>query len=442
MASHFEIIENYLKDRKLYKTQQQLSQVMPTIYASALEDKKAAELLLKEPNRFMQNLKQHIKPEQLRLFLLKYPDLEASFQKMAGLSEDEMHLLRGLNKAEKPKVDGDPPVIRSDMNRTKLAGQYNDRIKFIHGQPHIHYQNNDYPVVTRDLRNFNQRVFSAGTSPSREILMLDPDSKVLKDLYSELRQAIKQGATTKEVLEEISKLTNKAFPVSQDARLSEFIAEQLKKGSPFISLDSFMKAGIGLCRHHALLNAYLMSRLVEDGILQGQVIHQRHSFPNRGVHTWNLFRDTKDGKLYSLDSLWKKVTSLADNPGDLNKRYRLDVESSIQAAFGKFQLPSKQKADTPNHFPPKPIPAVNHVLLEILLAPPQHLKINNDLPYDNFKLGDDWEQFKKHDSVDKLIKPEQNPVNEEIMLIKIKPENELEKIDDFQEYNNNKSFKI
>lgn len=186
-----------------------------------------------------------------------------------------------------------------------------------------------------------------------------------------------------------------------------------------------------------------MSRLVEDGILQGQVIHQRHFFPDRGVHTWNLFRDTKDGKLYSLDSLWKNVTSLADNPGDLNKRYRLDVESSIQAAFGKFQLPSKQKTDAPNHSPPKPIPAVNHSLLEILLNPPQHLKIKNDLPYDNFKLGDDREQFIKHDSVDNLMifdKPEQNPVNEEIML-KIKPENELE-IDNSEEYSNAKSFKI
>lgn len=227
MPSHFEIIENYLKERTLYKTPQQLSQIMPTIYASVLEDKKAAELLLKEPNRLIQNLKQHIKPEQLRLFLLKYPDLEASFQKMAGLSEDEMSLLRKLNKAEQPKVGDVPPVVPSNMNRTKLAVQYNDRIKIIHGQPHIHYQNNDYPVVTRDLRNFNQRVFSAGTSPSREILMLDPDSKVLKDLYSELRQAIKQGATTKEILEEISKLTNKAFP--QDAHLDEFLAEQLKK---------------------------------------------------------------------------------------------------------------------------------------------------------------------------------------------------------------------
>lgn len=442
MPSHFEIIENYLKERALYKTPQQLSQVIPTIYASVLEDKKAAELLLKEPNRLIQNLKHHIKPEQLRLFLLKYPDLEASFQKMTGLSEDEMNLLRKLNKAEQPKVDGVPPVVRSEMNRTKLAVQHNERIKFIHGQPHINYQNNDYPVATRDLRNFNQRVFSAGTSSSREVLMLDPDSKALKDLYSELRQAIKQGATTKEILEEISKLTKKTFPISQDARLSEFIAEHLKKSSPFISLDSFMQAGIGLCRHHSLLNAYLMSRLVEDGILQGQVIHQRHSFPNRGVHTWNLFRDTKDGKLYSLDSLWKNVTSLADNPGDLNKLYRLDVESSIQAAFGKFQLPSKQKAEAPNHSTPKPIPAVNHALLEILLESPQHLKIKNDLPYDNFKpLEDDLEQFIKHDSVDKLFdKPEQNPVNEEIMLIK--PENKLEEIDDSAEYINAKSFKI
>lgn len=119
--------------------------------------------------------------------------------------------------------------------------------------------------------------------------------------------------------------------------------KHLKEGHPVISLDEFMQSGMGICRHHTLLNTYLMSRLVEDGILQGEVIHQRHSFQKNGAHTWNLFRDTKDGTLYSLDSLWNNVTSLADNPGDLNRLYGFDVESGIKAAFGAFQLPSKQK---------------------------------------------------------------------------------------------------
>ncbi|KTD70797.1 hypothetical protein [Legionella tucsonensis] len=276
-----------------------------------------------------------------------------------------------LNNAEQAQ----PPAR---MDRTKLAFQHHyNRIKMFHGGPCIKYQDSYSPVVTRDVRNFNQRVFSIGSSSNREMILLDPEAESLKKLYTELRQNIKKDATTLEILQEISKLTQKTFPISHQVLLKEFVEKHLKEGNPVISLDEFMQAGMGVCRHHALLNAYLMSRLVEDGILQGEVIHQRHSFPKEGVHTWNLFRDTKDGTLYSLDSLWKNVTSLADNPGDLNRLYDFDVESGIKAAFGAFQLPSKQKVHVASpenkaHAVAKPlamlepVPAQKRELLEML----------------------------------------------------------------------------
>ncbi|WP_131778656.1 hypothetical protein [Legionella bozemanae] len=304
-----------------------------------------------------------------------------------------------LNNAEEAQA-GTPIQPLAEMDRTKLALEHHHhRIRYVHGVPYINYQDKDCPVVTRDVRNFNQRVFSIGSSSSREMIMLDPEAESLKKLYAELRQNIRVGATTLEILQEISKLTQKTFPISETTLLKEFVEKHLKEGNPIIPLDAFMQTGIGLCRHHTLLNAYLMSRLVEDGILQGEVIHQRHSFQKHGAHTWNLFRDTKDGTLYSLDSLWKNVTSLADNPGDLNRLYGFDVESGIKAAFGAFQLSSKQKVhvSSPEHKahaaskPPaalEPIPALNLALLDILRKKDALRNIKNEIPKKFFNIND------------------------------------------------------
>ena len=59
-------------------------------------------------------------------------------------------------------------------------------------------------------------------------------------------------------------------------------------------------------------------------------IHHRVDISD-GAHTWNLFRDAKDGKLYSLDSLWGYVLSLGNlKPGALNNLYRdPEVEHEI-----------------------------------------------------------------------------------------------------------------
>ncbi|KTD43157.1 hypothetical protein [Legionella parisiensis] len=327
-----------------------------------------------------------------------------------------------LNNAEQDQA-GTPIQPLAEMNRTKLAFQHHyNRIKMFHGAPCIKYQDGYSPIVTRDVRNFNQRVFSIGSSSSREMLLLDPEAESLKKLYAELRQNIKQNATTPEILQEISKLTQKAFPISETAFLKAFVEKHLREGNPVIPLDEFMQAGIGICRHHSLLNAFLMSRLVEDSILQGEVIHQRHSFHKHGAHTWNLFRDTKDGKLYSLDSLWKNVTSLADNPGDLNKLYGLDVESGIKAAFGTFQLPSKQKvhvtsAEHKVHAAPslpiipEPVPALNRALMGILCEKNTPLIIQKERPQIDLEevikeeLSHGHEPILHHNQINRFFKP-------------------------------------
>jgi hypothetical protein len=296
------------------------------------------------------------------------------------------NLLKELYKDDQHKLKPPKIMIPSLMDRTVLAvDKYRGVIVEVNGVKQVRYQNAYYPMVNRDLRNFNQRVFSLGASSSREILMLDPESQALKDAYAELLKNIIKGASTLDIIKEISKVTQKVFPEIETSHLKTFVSKLLQNGTPFVSLSTFMTARIGVCRQHALLNAYLMSKLVEDKLLQGEVIHQRHTFPGQGAHTWNLFRDAKDGKLYSLDSLWKSVASLADNPGTLNQLYGLDVETGIKGAFGDFQLPSKQKAHPKSTL--RIMPSINPALLDRLIekeSSPKHLLIDNNEPYDNF----------------------------------------------------------
>ncbi|KTD75615.1 hypothetical protein [Legionella waltersii] len=293
-------------------------------------------------------------------------------------------LFIALNKKERYPINTPKQMIPSVMNRTVLAvDHHKDLIIEAHGRKWIHYQNQYYPIVSRDLRHFNQRVFSVGSSSSREILMLDPDSQPLKDAYTELRKKIKVGASTLETLQEIAKVTQKLFPDIETTHADIFVQKSLKMGNPFLSLSLFMQHGIGVCRQHALLNAYLMSRLVEDKLLDGEVIHQRHTFPEQGAHVWNLFRDAKDGKLYSLDSLWKHVVSLADNPGSLNQLYGLDVEKGIKDVFGEFRLPIKQ--NEPNKPTAQAMPSISPKSLDKLLEienTPKNALIGDEFPED------------------------------------------------------------
>lgn len=112
--------------------------------------------------------------------------------------------------------------------------------------------------------------------------------------------------STLAILHALIRFTCRQFPNSNLAVLDSFIQTKLStRVNKIIRLSEFLQAGLGVCRHHTLFNAFLLANLVKDGYLKGLVIHHRQNFPLMGRgHTWNLFKDD-NGQLYSFDTLWR-----------------------------------------------------------------------------------------------------------------------------------------
>ena len=303
-------LQQYFKNRKtIASSPEQFALIVNGFFECALQDKEIAVLLLSEDNRIVQKISEKSDDDFLR-FKAAHPDLFEQLLAKARLSEERSTVLRSRYLQDRlPLPDG---------GRTLLAVQRNEWLKRGLGDEiSVSHNGIDYPMITRHTRDFNVGLCSVGSSSSREIIVLDPSSRLLQAYYNLIiKSAAEKCLSTQEVLQLVLRSTRNVFPSSAAHKLPE-----KPKVEPFVMLlDEFMNAGAGVCRHHTLLNAYVLSRLVADGILQGDVIHHRQNI-GRGAHTWNIFQDKRDGKWYSLDSLWDKLICLDDNPGKVNEVY-------------------------------------------------------------------------------------------------------------------------
>lgn len=216
------------------------------------------------------------------------------------------------------------------ISRTQVAKERNSDISQEGQDFFIQINGQKYPMVSQTTRNFNQKIYSVGSTEGREYIELDPNSKQLNELYANLRKEIsKQNPPLSiiDMLKKIAEVTKSLFEIRDEKRLHAFIQDQLRSSNPVVSLDSFITNRIGVCRHHTLLNAYFLSRLSQDQLIKGEVIHHRQDIVG-GAHTWNIFIDHKNEptKVYSLDSLWNEIYCITDNPGCLKHYYGAEDE--------------------------------------------------------------------------------------------------------------------
>ncbi|WP_131783104.1 hypothetical protein [Legionella gresilensis] len=344
-----EVVNLILENKECLTNDDEINRFSSFLFDLALVSKKAANALLKDSNHLIQAIPFAVGEEKLLEFATKYPHLVLDLLKKAGIKDAQLIQKMCENaQLEKPQEElrqslqpGPDDDLLEAAGRTQKAIVHNKRIIDRGGIKGIIYGNEFIPMVTRKTRNFNQQLCSIGSSNSREVILLDSNAQELKDLYKQLRRNIKPNSDINDILTEIQKLTRSCFPKGNP----EIVMFQYFHGigTQNIPLTEFIKQKQGVCRHHTLLNAYFLSRLVEDKILSGDIIHHRQDFLEqggliRGAHTWNLFYNHKDRKLYSLDSLWENITCITDQPGDLNRLYKATVESVIQKKHPEFFL--------------------------------------------------------------------------------------------------------
>lgn len=180
---------------------------------------------------------------------------------------------------------------------------------------------------------------SMGSSAKRENLLFDANSARL----IELRQQVIAETLDKpvrEVLETVNNIVDNltAIPgklrnereLELDAELSAFLkAEFSRTGSKDISIDKLIEEKKLVCRHKAIIVAYVLGELIRLGILPpGEARHYRSDLRDlstspttttktkcRGVHSWALYKQNEGG-LWMCDPRWLSVKNL-DNTRDL-----------------------------------------------------------------------------------------------------------------------------
>jgi hypothetical protein len=121
-----------------------------------------------------------------------------------------------------------------------------------------------------------------------------------------------------------------------------------------ISIDDFIKANLGVCRHHALVTVYLLDRLLTETnpLIEGTVQHIRGNLDGsiRGGHIWTTFipKHTSGASLekWHLDTYWDRLVNFADDEAlkKLKRDYGIEmmddqIRRTHKAAEKNCQIP-------------------------------------------------------------------------------------------------------
>ena len=300
MKNAAEMVEHLIKKRKEIP-QNQLAEVCKLLLLLSIKDEKAAKIFVKHPHRFLQNANK-LAPEETAQFLKKYASNNGILQKFikhAGILQQLAGRAANINLNYQGKcLQKQINAYKKSLNdifdgRTLLMAKHNPNVALEDKRPVVDVNGQEVPCVTRYTRNFNQKLASVGASNSREIILLNPDSQTLEDTYLKLKSAVKKQKNIAMKLQVLNKITQKVFPNSK---------LNTNYDGKFISLGQFIRDNAGVCRHHTLLNCYLLSRLKEDGLIpkDSEIIHHRQNV-KQGAHTWVILKT--NSQRFSLDSL-------------------------------------------------------------------------------------------------------------------------------------------
>ncbi len=221
-------------------------------------------------------------------------------------------------------------------------------------------KNIPYRILTGALEDFSlYPVVSIGQNPShREIIAYHPDlSPKLSEAYKRFitasfpqKKTLNTSAELSELFLNLIKFIREELfiiELCKDEHLLTFIGRWThnKKLSisdftlndsyhllPIVPLDDFVEAGIGVCRHFALVSTYFIDRLCKDGYLSGNVFYVRDKIASRlmigASHAWSIFVSTDKAQNWHIDSYINTLCDLTD-PKDFETLCEFYGESAI-----------------------------------------------------------------------------------------------------------------
>jgi hypothetical protein len=215
---------------------------------------------------------------------------------------------------------------RSEWNKTIIAEKRVENSAFYEERGFIKKEKffQGRPIIGRD-RKINGGVYlGAG---EREAIVVDDQkdlklNRVYQELINRRLQAQQKGIPFKQgIIEEIWQLVGEVMPFDEENVLD--IEKRLPEPDSKIYLSAFF--GGGVCRHQALLTAYLLERLANDGIVRGQASVDRNYVEGRGGHAWARYTNSA-GDVFILDSALNYIGRL-DEIGEYRWFYERPEDS-------------------------------------------------------------------------------------------------------------------
>jgi hypothetical protein len=235
----------------------------------------------------------------------------------------------------KPNLEEKPPNKNKDCigERTQFALKFVENLDQYNSTNNtVRYQDQEYTCIRTDTISFSKtKLISVGSHFDREMITLDPNSLILNRCYDDFFHAIKEHCKNSksthlsmEIIMPILKkhVRNQIFPSCTDKSVVKNVDNFVKKykqdnpdkcitvrndSIPIISIDEFIEKGLGVCRHHALITAYLLDRLIQEQggklVPLGIVQHMRDNLDKGGAHVWINFTEVSKRK-WHIDTLW------------------------------------------------------------------------------------------------------------------------------------------
>jgi transglutaminase-like putative cysteine protease len=155
--------------------------------------------------------------------------------------------------------------------------------------PHGWYRN--HPIIGRHSATVRNGVY--GTSSS-EFVLVDDKSALMKQVTDTFMSSLPSHEAAATMNEELL-LKNIAFRVASVLRYDLNETERLssphygKKG--LIDLSEYVQAGVGVCRHQALLAAHLIEETISRGYLAGRTgVERNYDSEANGAHAWAVYK--------------------------------------------------------------------------------------------------------------------------------------------------------
>lgn len=213
----------------------------------------------------------------------------------------------------------------AEWNKTELAQQ---RLKEqgLYEEPDRESPTGYYwgrPLIGRDTP-INGGLYVGGGA--REAILVDDSYKKSKlhEVYDELiakrKEAAKRGAHFKEgLLTDVFELVQQKLPYRSDV-VEQMARKYNIKPDQKVSLTAYLKEGGGVCRHQALLVAYLLERLKKEGKVSGTVSVDRNFVKGRGGHAWVRYVNSIE-QVIIIDPARKIIAELEEISPKIRKFY-------------------------------------------------------------------------------------------------------------------------